>query len=250
MLPGADRAPLQACFWPAPRGLGGAPVVICIGEEGETLELLAGRLAPAAAGTGLALLLVAMSDVQDAPGLQHAGLITAEMRLGDCIDHLVSRGDVDVERIAVRGDGLAAALATRLAISDARIAAAVCDGGLWDASRVRAGIGWLAGQEGTSGLDAAAQRTRLVRRIRCPFLVVADERGVICTAEALALQADCALLGVRMDLDIPPAAASVQETIEGLLRSEAGIVDWLVSSLAMSARGAAVLHRLPHAQAG
>lgn len=251
MLPGIDRKPLQACFWPAARGHGPAPAVVCIGDEGEPLELLLARLVPAAAGRELALLLVAQSEIQDTPGLAHAATITAEMRLGDCVDHLASRSEVDAKRIAVRGDGLAGALATRFAVSDSRIVAAVCDGGLWDGARHRAGVNWLAGAEAAAWEpDDAAHRTRQARQMRYPFLVVANARGVSSVAEAVALHADCARLGVRMDLDVPQAAATAQETVEELLRSEARTVGWLVAKLDASADGSAGSDRLPRSQAG
>lgn len=250
-LPGVDRAPLRACFWPAPDHRKPAPAVICIGDEGESLELLLGRVVPAAAEKGLAMLLIEMSELRDTPGLQYPGMITAEMRLADCIDDLVSRSVVDAERIAVRGDGLAGAVATRLAISDSRIAAAVCDGGLWDAVRSRAGVAWIAGGDAAApGSDETARRTRLARQMRCPFLVVASAHNVSSVAEAVALRDDCARLGVRMDLDVQHEATTALGAVEDLVRGEAGIADWLALELSAAAGQVAEADLLPLAHAG
>lgn len=227
-LPGIDRAVLHACFLPASRLSARAPVVICIGDEDEPLELMLSRVAPAMIAKGMALLLVEMSEVADASGLQHAGLITAEMRVGDCIDYLASRRDVDAERIAVWGDGLAAAIATRAAVAEARVRAAVCDGGLWDALRVGAGVAWLSGgDEVVARPGDTVRRVRLAQRIRCPFLVVASERNVASVQEAVALQADCVRLGIAMDLEVPGVNAAPRDIVDAMMRSEARVADWL-----------------------
>jgi hypothetical protein len=86
----------------------------------------------AALGRGISVLLVETSEViasltraevsQDSP---------LDKSLGPIADHLISRSDVDASRIAAYGDGVASIYATRIAVEDCRIAAAVCDGGLW-----------------------------------------------------------------------------------------------------------------------
>lgn len=250
-LPGADRAPLRAWFLPSPGARDRAPVVICLGDEGETLDMLFSRVAPAATGKGAALFLIEMSEIEDAPGLHHAGLVTAEMRLADCIDYLASRGDVDDTNIAVWGDGLAGAIATRLAISDERVRAAVCDGGLWDALRIDAGVAWLADGEGAAARPGDSVRwSRLARRIQCPFLVVASERNVASVEEAAALHAECLRLGVPMELEVPPAASTPRLAAEAMLRGEGRIADWLLARLGEAVRLTAGAEDLPRLRAG
>lgn len=241
-MPGFDHRPLSGYFLPACRA--NAPVVICIGDECEPLDALRDRILPAAAGKGMSLLLVEMSDI--AGSSRSAGRsIPADVRLGGYIDYLLSRSDVSPDRIAVCGDGLAGSLATRFAISDRRIAAAVCDGGLWDSIRTRMAVAWMAGSaEPTERGREAVRRTRLARRMTCPFLIVASEQNVGSIEEATALHQDCRELGIRMDLHEAQTGRTPAEALKSFVRSNAFRFDWLARQLAVPAGHEADAERL------
>ncbi len=232
-VPGFGDRPLCGYFLPACDA--NAPVVICIGDEREPLLALLDRILPAAAGKGISLLLVEMSDVAGSlrsPG----GDIASDVRLGGYVDYLLSRSDVHPDRIAVCGDGLAGSIATRFAISDSRIVAAVCDGGLWDSIRTRMAVAWMTGSaEPAEKARETARRSRLARRIPCPFLLVASEQNVGSIEEATALHRDCRELGIRMDLHEAQAGPTPVETLKSFVRSNAFRFDWLARQLAVSA---------------
>jgi hypothetical protein len=57
------------------------------------------------------------------------------------VDHLLTRAEVDPDRIAIYGDGLGAAYATHAAKHDGRFIAAVCDGALWEAKERAFAVG-------------------------------------------------------------------------------------------------------------
>lgn len=230
-VPCFDCKPLSAYFLPSRHARNLAPTVICICDE---RDVLLGQVLPATFEKDISLLLVEVSDLQ---GYSVSNLndwkITSEMRFACCVDYLLSRHDVDAKRIAVYGDGFAAESATRFAICDRRVAAAVCDGGLWDSVRMRGAIEWIAGQEGhLSDETASVRRSRLARKIKCPFLVIANEQGVSSILEAIALQVECKEQGVGMDLHIPRAIQAPRGAIEGMISANEFIFDWLEFKLA------------------
>lgn len=241
-----DDKPLRAHFLPCYRAAEPAPTVICIGDEQESMDVLLGRLLPAAADKGMSLLLVEMSDIQDHPPGKplETGTITSELRLSCCVDYLVSRADVDAGRIAVHGNGLAASYATRLAIYDDRIAAAVCDGGLWESIRTRTAIDWMSGpHEPICDWGASTGRSRSARRIKCPFLMVANERSVGSVTEAIALHADCRSFGVSIDLYVPPVIQTPSDIVGNFIGTSEPEFSWLAVKLLVASD-----HLLKHQQ--
>ncbi|MFB9263091.1 hypothetical protein ACFFWD_07895 [Bradyrhizobium erythrophlei] len=132
-----DQAEFPAYYVPAGHPDLCAPAVICISCEQETGATLLGRLLPAVIGRGMSVLVISHDDVSNRSGVE------PEMLLSCCLDYLSSRPEVDAGRIGVYGDGLSAALATAFAASDRRVAAAVCDGGLWSLARDLAAVSWM-----------------------------------------------------------------------------------------------------------
>ena len=55
-----------------------------------------------------------------------------EATIGQIMDYLVERDDVDEHRIAILADGWGSSFVARGIAFDDRFAAAVCDGGIWD----------------------------------------------------------------------------------------------------------------------
>ncbi|MDA9390451.1 hypothetical protein WN73_07025 [Bradyrhizobium sp. CCBAU 45394] len=220
-----DQSAIQAHYLP-PDDSSRAPAIICISAEDETSTTLLGRLLPAAAHRGMSVLAVTYDDVSD----NRSGL--SNEILSCCLDYLSTRDDVDATRIGVYGDGMAAALATDLAVSDSRVAAAVCDGGLWNWARTMAAVDWVAGVPNTPNDQAmAARRSRLLRRLKCPVLVVAGGRGIVSTSEAIELQNDCAAAKMDLQLIISPSAMTDAGEVENFVISDDQIFGWLEQRL-------------------
>ncbi len=155
------------------------PVVLCVVGQGHYKEEHLHRVPSYALERGLSLLLV------DLPGQSYSQEMIGspcryevETAISGWVDFLADRSDIDQERIAIFGDGLGAAFATRGANLDDRFAAAVCDAGIWElherafiASRIsgRAGLGCPSEIEGFNSSSVAAN-------IKCPVLVAMGER--------------------------------------------------------------------------
>lgn len=203
-----------------------APTVICISSEEETATTLLGRLLPVVIGREISIIVVSHQDVSNTRRNQ------SEV-LSCCMDYLTLQPEIDVSRIGIYGEGLSAALATTFAASDRRVAAAVCDGGLWDWARNLASVGWM-----TSTANAVdenmepTRRSQLVRQLRCPVLVVAGGRGFVSVPEAAKLRADCAAARIDLALVVPRMTSTPLGEIENFVASDDCIFGWLEHKLA------------------
>ncbi|MCK1603964.1 hypothetical protein IVB02_21630 [Bradyrhizobium sp. 166] len=201
-----------------------APAVICISTEEETATTLLGRLLPVLVDRGISVLVVAHEDISDSS--DHS-----DMALSCCLDYLSVRSDVDARRIGVYGDGLSAALATQLALSDRRVAAAVCDGGLWNLARMLASTQWLAGTADVSHEDVvSACRSRMIQRFKCPVLVVASSRGIVSLPEASKLLSHASPAPIDLQLAMPQTITHLEE-IEDFVTFDERIFGWLEHKL-------------------
>lgn len=201
------------------------PAVICISREGETEAMLVGRLLPVLAGRGMAALVLAYQDVS-------AGRHEQSAILSSCLDYLTAQPEVDASRIGIYGEGLSAALATDFALADRRIAAAVCDGGLWNWARTQASISWMTGASDL--LDdhvASAYRARLARRLKCPALVVAGGRSIASVPEAMKLETYCAAARIDLKLLMPRLAHIPDGEFENFAACDDDIFVWLERTL-------------------
>lgn len=225
-----DHAEFIAFYLPAGSADLPAPAVICISMEQETGATLFARLLPVLIGRRMSVLVISHDDVS------YHSLGQSEVLLSSCLDYLSVQPNVDATRIGVYGDGFSAVLATEFAASDRRVAAAVCDGGLWNWARILASVGWM-----TSAADVAvdedvvsARRSQLIRRLRCPVLVVAGGRGIIGASEAIKLQADCIASRIDLELAMPRMIRSSEGEIENFVTSDDCIFGWLGHKLAHS----------------
>jgi dienelactone hydrolase len=134
-IPWLDGHSLQGYFLPAhaPLGRVRAPTVICIGEPGHRKEEFLFKLAPHARERGFSLLAL------DLFGDQRDDYLDALLRRRDlesaipCVmDYLETCSEVDFERVAIVADGWGSSFVARAVLQEPRLAAAVCDGGLWD----------------------------------------------------------------------------------------------------------------------
>ena len=233
----SDDQTLQGYFLPAP-GRSRRPTVICIGAPDQYKEEHLYRMPRYAHDRGLSLLLI------DLPGQGHGqpperafGRYDVETAISTWMDYLVEREDIDPRKIAVFGDGLGAAFATRGASFDDRFNAAVCDAGIWElheraflAARM---AGSTASQDFADDIDRLC-RSSIARNIRCPILVALGEHDWLdadhVTRCCNALVAD----GVKLDLKIFSAsetAASHAQRDNPTIGSEF-IFDWIADQLA------------------
>lgn len=223
----SDQAEFPAYYLPAQASGARSPAVICIGNEEEAGAMLLGRLLPALMGRGMSALLVSRDDIPN----DWRGQV--EISLSSCLDYLSVLPHVDADRIGVYGEGLSAALATDLATSDRRVAAAVCDAGVWNWARTRASLGWITGCADADEDAVPARRLRLAKQLKCPVLVIAGGRGIVSEAEAINLQADCAAAGIDLELAMSQISRTPAGEIENFVTFEDGIFGWLEHKLAV-----------------
>ncbi|MCK1328428.1 hypothetical protein IVB57_08500 [Bradyrhizobium sp. CW9] len=219
---------IQALFLPAgPSHLSG-PAVICISSEEEAGAILLGRLLPVVIGRGMSVLVVSHEDLPNHSRGQ------SEILLSWCLDYLSTRPDIDHTRIAVYGDGLSAVLATDLAAKDRRVAAAVCEAGIWTWTRRSRLIGWMTSTADEADADLiAACQLRSIQRLKCPILVVAGGRSSVAVSEAIRLHADCLVARIDLELAMPQIIrGSLGEGVDNFVASDECIFRWLDQKLA------------------
>ncbi|UPJ47860.1 alpha/beta hydrolase [Bradyrhizobium sp. 200] len=222
-----DQTEFLAYYLPAGSPDLCAPAVICISGEQESGTTLLGRLLPVVFGRGISLLVISHDDISN------CSRSPSDIVLSCCLDYLSARSDVDGTRIGVYGEGFSAVLATDFAASDRRVAAAVCDGGLWNWTRILASVSWItkAADVVDEGL-ASVRRSQLIRRLRCPVLVVAGGRGIVSVSEAIKLQADCMAATIGIELVIPRMIRTPEGEVENFVTSDDCIFRWLEQQLA------------------
>lgn len=224
-----DQAEFHAYYLAAGSPNLKAPAVICISSEEETEAALLARLLPAVIDRGTSVFVVSHDDISNGWRGQSVLLLTC------CLDYLSDRPDVDAARIGVYGEGLSAVLATDFALSDNRVAAAVCDGGLWDWVRTQASIGWLTRTADMLNEDVVSmRRSRLARRLKCPALVVVGGRGIVSVPEAIKLESDCLAARIDLELVMPRMTQTPVGQIENFISSDEYIFEWLGRKLARS----------------
>lgn len=222
-----DQDELEAYYLPGAKSDEGSPAVICISREEETRATLLGRLLPAVIGRGVSLLVVSHDDFSSQSPGQPQNFFSC------CVDYLSARPDVDVSRIGVYGDGLSAVLATDFAVFDHRVAAAVCDGGLWNWASTLASVSWMTRTADIMDEDVMSiRRLQLARQLKCPVLVVAGGRGIVSESEAMTLQADCTAARIDLELAVARVTQTPTGEIENFVTSDDLIFGWLEHRLA------------------
>ncbi|WP_347337491.1 alpha/beta hydrolase family protein [Bradyrhizobium arachidis] len=202
-----------------------APVVICISDEHITGSSMMGRLPPALLRRNMSLLLI------DACNSTHRRSFKPEHVLQCCLDYLEARPDIDQQRIAIYGEGAAAPHASRLALTDGRIAAAVCDGGLLTQFMRRAPFRWMTGLE-QSDQDGNSTGSMLPsRRLSCPLLVVVGSRSMVREHEALELRTFYRQAGADCSIVVPNCIPHPLGEVENFIAVDDFIFEWLDSKL-------------------
>jgi dienelactone hydrolase len=248
-VPYEDGTHLDAYFIPAPRE-GSRPAVIAFGGLDEFKDELIQEMQRYALARGLSLLLV------DLPGqggtLRRQGLTArheTEVPIACCIDYLLTRADVDPDRIAIYGASLGGYYVTRAAAREHRVACAVSDAAQWkvakSADTLRANPGgmtatlsrWVFGADTMDALVAITQPYDLegvVQGIRCPFLIVAGELDSFGTSNAQSVydEAVAAGLDVTIKWFSPEETGAAHCQIDNPTIGMEFICDWLADRLA------------------
>jgi dienelactone hydrolase len=232
LIPWLGGYPLEAYFLPAPATTRPAPAIICIGEPGQRKEEYLYKVARYACERGMSLLAVDLYGAgPDARFEEFSGSRHLETTIGQVMDHLVERDDVDQDRIAILADGWGSSFVARGIACDGRFAAAVCDGGIWDLHERAFLIDRDAQLEpdmiGRLGLNGVA------RNIKCPVLISTGERGWLKAERVRELYRYLEAEGRDVTLKIFSNAetAAMQGHADNPTLASEYIFDWLASRL-------------------
>jgi dienelactone hydrolase len=227
---------LHGYFLRAPGALGKTPVVLCFDGPRQSKEDLLVKLPTHALPRGLSLLLI------DLPGqgstrmrAKQPARYDQEISIGYCVDYLLSRDDIDQARIAIYGEGLSGAFASRAASSDTRLAAAVCDGGIWDHIERRYMVASTSGG-GQRDREEDLKRHCISNQIKCPYLVTVGEHDYVDVKDVVELYNYLLESGAKIDLKI----FSEEETgashgqVDNSTVGKIFIFDWIATKVGMA----------------
>jgi dienelactone hydrolase len=233
---------LEGYFIGAPSDRPLLPVVVCIGGADLGKDELLYTMRRSAAGNGLSLLLI------DLPGFEAATdenrlspRIDVEVPVGRWVDYLLARGDIDPSRIALYGDGLGGAHATRIASRDPRFAAAVCDGGLWERHERLFAMRRIGRDEATAGERARIAGAHSGIKVKCPALMTIGQHDYIAVEDAIEVHDS----GKRSGMPLTLKVFSTEETaaspghIDNPTLAKEFVFDWLRRKLQSTKRIAA-----------
>jgi dienelactone hydrolase len=236
-IPGSDDSLMHGYFLRAPGAPPQTPVVICIGGPDHLKEEHLYKLPRHAHARKLSLLVVDLPGQGVCPRSDNVvGPNDIETSVSCWLDHLASRGDVDVERIAIFGDSLGACFASRAAGLDHRLSAAVCDGGIWDLHERAFLLRRISGgnnQESIKDQISKLWRHSIAKRIRCPILVTLGEYDWLETNYATEFYSFLKEAGIDISLKVFSAAetAASHAQIDNPTIANEFIFDWIAARL-------------------
>jgi hypothetical protein len=236
-IPAAGGGLMHGYFLRAPRSQPQTPVVICVGGPDHLKDEHLYRMPRLAHARKLSLLLVDLPGQGVCPrGDRPVGRNDIETSISCWVDYLASRPDIDAERIAIFGDGLGAAFASRAAGADHRISAAVCDAGIWDLHERAFLLGRISGSndpESIEGQLSKLWRHSIATRIKCPILVTLGECDWLKTNYAVGfysyLKQEGIDISVKTFLAAETAASNAQ--IDNPTIGNEFIFDWIAARL-------------------
>src|SRR5260370_3704814 len=173
-IPWLSDYPLEGYFLPATAALNRAPTIICIGEPGQRKEEYLSKVARHASDRGMSMLAVDLMGAGASARFDEVvGRSDLEAAIGQIMDYLVARDDVDEHRIAILADGWGSSFVAQGIAFDDRFVAAVCDGGIWDLHE-RA---FLRDRVAHRDADVLGQArlSQVSRNIKCPMLIFTRE---------------------------------------------------------------------------
>jgi len=240
-IPWLDDYSLEGYFLPSQNIRDRSAVVICIGEPGHRKEEFLYKTARYARDRGMSLLAV---DLLGPDGGLHfrelVGRPDLETAVGSVLDYLLTRKDVDETRIAILGDGGGSSFVARGIAMDQRLAAAVCDGGVWDLlernflrRRVSSG----------AAVSTPGSEHSLAQSLKCPVLVTVGENGWLEADRVFDLVNQLRTDRQDVSLKIFPGSetASCQGHIDNPSLANEFIFDWIADRLRTTASAASAL---------
>lgn len=236
-VPWVDGHSLQGYFLPAPSASGPAPTVICIGEPDHRKEAFLFKLAPHARERGLSLLAL---DLFGARRDDYVDVLLRrrdlESSIASVMDYLETRRDVDFERVAVVADGWGSSFVARAVLQEPRLAAAVCDGGLWDLHE-RA---FFASRFAMSDVSIVPvpHAPLMASSIDCPVLITLGDEGWLKAERARQIVQQSRFGGSDIMLKVftSEETAAAQAHADNPSLANEYIFDWLESRLGAAAR--------------
>jgi len=215
-------------------GIARQPVVVCVGSTDDFKEDLLCSIPRIASESGYSVLLVdvigAGTGIRDTNAIE--SIVEVEDVISHWIDHLWDRSDVDGSRLAIYGIGLGGAYATQCAARDRRIAAAVCDGGLWD-YRERMFVERRLKKVDDTFIDSWLTARLLLAgplpTIGCPYLVTIGAQDRLAVRDALSLLdvARSAQLAAHLKVFAPEETGSFPDHVDNPTLVHEYVFDWL-----------------------
>ncbi len=230
---------VEAYFLRAPGADSQTPVVVCVGGPEHFKDDHLHTLLQQAHARGLSLLLADLPGQGGAPRIKGMVRYEVETAISCCVDYLIARGDIDEGRIAILGDGLGAAFASRAAGLDDRFAAAVCDAGIWDMYQRVSATQWMSGDGGKDTIGDEIRRLHRhggVTSIKCPILMAFGEHDWLDLRHADALCEALKDEGADVTLKVFSAAetAAAHGQSDNPTIGNEFIFDWISARLAMA----------------
>lgn len=236
-IPWLQQRALQAYLLLPPGRRGPSPVVICLGEPGHRKEEYLFKLARHAGERGLALLAVDLwGEGSDDCLADVIGDPDVETVLQRAVDHLLQRDDIDASRTAALADAWGSSFVARCVAAEPRIAAAVCDGGLWDLRERSYLAARAVGGESDEAPDPLT--SHVARKIECPLLITLGERGWLKADDAGAFADRLRSRGrdVTFKAFVPVETAAEQGHADNPTLANEYIFDWLAARLGQGLR--------------
>jgi dienelactone hydrolase len=236
-IPAAGGGLMHGYFLRSPRSASRTPVVICIGGPDHLKEEHLYKMPRHAHARKLSLLLVDLPGQGVCPrGERVVGRNDIETSISRWVDYLASRADVDAERIAILGDGLGAAFASRAAGMDHRLSAAVCDAGIWDLHERAFLLRRISGGNHPESIEDQVSELwhhSIAKRIRCPILVTLGEYDWLKTNYAAEFYSYLKEAGIDISVKIFLAAetAAAHAQIDNPTIGNEFIFDWIAARL-------------------
>ena len=233
-IPWLEDYSLEGYFVPSQNNLKRSAVVICIGEPGHRKEEFLYKTVRYARDRDMSLLAV---DLLGPDGGRRFGEVVGrpdlETAVGSIVDYLLARHDVDETRIAILGDDAGSSFVARGIAMDERLAAAVCDGGIWDFLE-RNFLRRRMPQQNEIFPDE--QHRPLAQAFKCPVLVTLGENGWLEADRVLDLVNQ--LRTNRQDVSLKvfgrSETASHQGHIDNPSLANEFIFDWIADRLRMT----------------
>jgi dienelactone hydrolase len=240
-IPWLEGYSLEGYFLPSQDNSGRSPVVICIGEPGHRKEEFLYKTARYAHDREMSLLAVDLLGPDGGLRFEEVvGRPDLETAVGSILDYLSTRDDVDETRMAILGDGAGSSFVARGIAMEERLAAAVCDGGIWDLLE-RNFLRRRMPQQ--NELFPEGRNRPPAQTFKCPVLVAVGEDGWLDADRVFDLVNQLRIDGQDVSLKIfsRSETASEQGHIDNPSLANEFIFDWIADQLRMTSSATSAL---------